>query len=175
MSRFQTCRRLGRAAGPFGALLVAVNLVHAGVPAPAGGGDLEPSADSAAITRRQTSIDRSGDFRNELQACRSGASQQGLATCLEEARNAAAARKHGELELRGENYLANALRRCEPFAGEDRAACEARVMGFGRSSGSVADGGVLRWVETVVLPRGQHEMTFVPKTSETVVVVPVRK
>jgi hypothetical protein len=45
-------------------------------------------------------------------------------------------------------------------------------MGYGNTSGSVAGGGVLREVETVVMPPNQSEVTIEPKTSEPVVVVP---
>lgn len=119
-----------------------------------------------AITTRQTPIDASGEYRRELQACRSGASNQPMASCLEEVRNAHASRRRGQLALPGEDYKANALARCLPLSGEDRAACEARVMGFGNTSGSVAGGGLLRWVETVVLPPSKSEVSFAPKTAE---------
>ena len=66
------------------------------------------------------------------------------------------------------------MARCEPLAGEDKAACEARVMGYGSTSGSVAGGGVLREVETVVMPPGAEQITIEPKTSDPVVLVPVR-
>lgn len=135
--------------------------------------NISPSGELPAITRRETPMDDSGVYRREVQACRSGASHQAVETCLKEARNAQAARRRGALELAGEDYKANALARCEPFAGENRAACEARVMGFGGTSGSVAGGGLLRWVETVVLPQSEDQVTFAPKTREPVVVVPV--
>jgi hypothetical protein len=173
--RISRARLHGLALAGLGALALAGSGVQAaGIqPARGSGQDLEPSAAAPAITRRQTPIDRSGDARSEMRACRSGATQQDLATCLEEARNAAAARRSGNLDTGGEDYMANALARCEPLAGEDRAACEARVLGFGKTSGSVAGGGLLRWVETVVLPRGQREVSFAPKTAEPVVVVPI--
>lgn len=147
---------------------------HAAGPTPAPGGqNLAPSFQAPAITRRQTSIDSSGDDQRELQACRSGRTQQSRDACLEEVRNARSALRSGNLAPPGEDYMANALSRCEPFAGHDRAACEARVLGFGNTSGSVAGGGLLRWVETVVLPPGREEVTFVPKTKEPVVVIPM--
>ena len=46
--------------------------------------------------------------------------------------------------------------RCDPLGGEEKAACQARALGYGNTSGSVAGGGVLREVETVVLPPGQR-------------------
>ena len=163
------------------ALLAAVSVAamgaaaQTGTPLPQGGQNLAPSADAPAITRRPTGIDSSGDYRRELQACRSDQAHQAREACLEEARNAQAARRSGQLELQGENYMANALMRCEPLAGEDKAACEARVLGFGNASGSVAGGGLLRWVETVVLPPSESQVTFAPKTQEPVVVIPITR
>ena len=116
------------------------------------GGDLAPSADTSALYRRDTGIDSSGNYRQELQACRSGRTQQARDTCIEEARHAHAALRRGALVHAGENYTANALARCVPLAGEDRFACEARVLGFGTTTGSVAGGGLLREVQTVLLP-----------------------
>lgn len=142
---------------------------------PQGRQNLAPSTDAPAITRRQTGIDSSGDYRRELQACHSGQTQQAREACLEEARNAQAARRSGQLALPGEDYMANALMRCEPLAGEDKAACEARVLGFGNASGSVAGGGLLRWVETVVLPPSEAQVTFAPTTQEPVVVIPMTR
>lgn len=140
--------------------------------APSGGQHLAPAAGSPAITRRHTPIDDSGRYERELQACRSGRSHQARETCLQEARHAQAERRRGELALRGEDYMSNALARCEPLAGEESASCEARVLGFGNASGSVAGGGLLRWVETVVLPPSENQVSFVPRTSEPVVVIP---
>lgn len=139
------------------------------------GRNLAPSDDRPAITRRETPLDDSGDYRQELQACRSGETAQAASNCLKEARHARAAKRQGALDTSGEDFMANALARCEPFSGEDRAACEARVMGFGNASGSVAGGGLLRWVETVVLPPSEGQITFTPKTAEPVVLIPPPK
>lgn len=121
-----------------------------------------------------TGIDNSGSYRQEVQACLSGQTQEARDTCLREARNAQAARQQGKLDGAGKDLAANAMARCEPLAGEDKAACQARVMGYGEASGSVAGGGVLRQVETVVLPPGQSEITIEPKTSDPVVLVPAQ-
>ena len=56
--------------------------------------------------------------------------------------------------------------------GEEKAACQARMMGYGNTSGSVAGGGLLREVETVVMPPGDSSVTIEPKTSDPVVLVP---
>ncbi|TFZ05108.1 hypothetical protein EZ313_00025 [Ramlibacter henchirensis] len=121
-----------------------------------------------------TGIDATGQYQSEVQACRDGRTQQDIDTCLREARNAEAERRKGTLRVQGADHHANAMARCEPFTNEEeKAACKARVLGFGNMTGSVAGGGVLREVETVVAPQGTTELTIQPKTSEPVVLVPV--
>jgi len=94
-------------------------------------------------------IDSSGSFRSEVQACNSGNTQQDRATCLKEARNAAAEKNRGRLETYGA-LESNALARCDVHqAADDRSACRARMMGMGEIEGSVAGGGLIREVETV--------------------------
>ncbi|MBL0419113.1 hypothetical protein JI739_02015 [Ramlibacter sp. AW1] len=122
---------------------------------PAGGTGVEPSVDKSAILRRDTDITHSSS--------------------LEEARNARAAARRGELRLEGQDYTANALARCDVHAGVDKVACEARVMGFGGASGTVDGGGLLRWVETVVVPPDAGQVTIAPRTAETLVLVPVTR
>jgi hypothetical protein len=117
-------------------------------------------------------IDSSGSFRSEVQACVSGHTQQSQADCLKEARNAAAEKQRGRLETYGAREE-HASARCDVhMTGEDRAACRARVLGMGDVQGSVAGGGLLREVETVVLPDGQASVTIEPRTSDPVVLVP---
>lgn len=67
----------------------------------------------------------------------------------------------------------NARQRCEVLSGDERAACEVRVMGYGNSSGSVAGGGVIREVETVVVPPGATSVRIAPQTSAPVLILPV--
>jgi hypothetical protein len=119
---------------------------------PSSSTDVKPSVERSAILRRD--VDTSS-------------------TSMEETRNARAAARQGKLALAGEDYTANALARCEPHAGAEKVACEARVMGFGNSSGSVSEGGLLRWVETVVVPPDAGKVTIAPRTDETLVLVPV--
>ena len=119
-------------------------------------------------------IDASGSYQSEVQACMSGRTQQDRDTCLKEARNARADKQRGVLDTQGD-LQANAMRRCEVFtSGEDKAACQARTMGMGSVEGSVAAGGVIREVETVILPEGQRSVTVRPQTSDPVVLVPSR-
>lgn len=131
-----------------------------------------PSYDTSAIKRRPTPIDSSGRFSQEMQACQTGRTQQARETCMEEARTARDAQRRGDLAQAGEPYTANALARCQPLSGEYKAACQARVMGFGESSGSVAGGGVLRQVETVVLPPGEDRIRIDAQTANPVILVP---
>jgi hypothetical protein len=122
-----------------------------------------------------TGIDASGSYQQEVQACMTGRTQQDRETCLKEARNAQADKKRGVLDNAGAQFQANAAARCDVLAGEEKAACQARVMGYGNTSGSVAGGGLLREVETVVIPEGRGSVTIEPKTSDPVVLVPATK
>ena len=126
----------------------------------------------AADHPASTGIDNSGSYQNEVQACLSGNTQQSRDDCLKEARNAQADKKRGVLDNAGAQFQANAAARCDVLSGEEKAACQARVLGYGNTTGSVAGGGVLREVETVVLPAGASSVTVEPKTSDPVVLVP---
>jgi hypothetical protein len=133
---------------------------------------LAMSAATAQVATGTTGIDASGSYQQEVQACMSGKTQQDQATCLKEARNAQADKKRGVLDNASGNFQANAVARCNALTGEEKAACQARMMGFGNATGSVAGGGVLREVETVVLPAGQSTVTIEPKTQDPVVLLP---
>jgi len=121
-----------------------------------------------------TGIDASGSYQREVQACLSGRTQQDRETCLREARNAQAEKKRGALDNAGGRFETNQVARCDALAGEDKAACQARMMGYGSTSGSVAGGGVLREVETVVVPPGSAPITVEPKTDAPVLLVPAK-
>ena len=133
---------------------------------------LAMSAATAQVASGTTGIDASGSYQQEVQACMTGKTQQDQATCLTEARNAQADKKRGVLETGTTGQDANAAARCDVLAGEEKAACQARAMGYGTTSGSVSGGGVLRQVETVVLPAGATSITIEPKTAEPVILVP---
>lgn len=133
---------------------------------------LAVGAATAQVATAPTGIDATGNYQSEVQACMSGQTQQDRATCLEEARNAAADKRRGLLDNDG-SLEANAKARCEVFSlAEDKAACHARVMGMGNVEGSIAGGGLIREVETVTLPEGQSSVTVEPQTSDPVVLVP---
>ena len=134
---------------------------------------LAVTAAAAQVATGTTGIDATGNYQHEVQSCLTGNTQQDRETCLREARNAQADRKRGLLDnAPAAAFDANAVARCDVLTGEDKAACKARVMGFGNTTGSVAGGGVLREVETVVLPAGASSVTIEPKTSDPVVLVP---
>jgi hypothetical protein len=135
---------------------------------------LAMTAATAQVATGTTGIDASGSYQQEVNACMSGRTQEDQATCLREARNAQADKQRGVLDNSNAQFQANATARCEPLSGEDKAACQARLMGYGATSGSVAGGGVLREVETVVLPPGASSVTIEPKTADPVVLVPIR-
>ena len=128
---------------------------------------------TAQISSGSTSIDATGNLASELAACNSGATQQSRETCLNEVRNANAAKRAGKVDNAGGQFEVNALARCNIFQGEDRIACEARVAGLGNPQGSVAGGGVVNQVETVVVPSSPQSITIQPQTnSNTIIVIP---
>ena len=135
---------------------------------------LAVTAATAQVATGTTGIDASGSYQQEVNACMTGKTQQDQATCLREARNAQADKKRGVLDNSGAQFDSNAASRCEVMAGEEKAACQVRVLGYGSTTGSVASGGVLREVETVVLPAGQSSVTIEPKTADPVILVPAR-
>ncbi|MGH6638496.1 MAG: hypothetical protein ACREBY_07830 [Polaromonas sp.] len=117
---------------------------------------------SAQVASGTTGIDATGNPKSELAACKSGKTQQDRATCMTEVRNANAAKRAGKLENSNGQFAANALKRCDVFKGEDQAACRARIVGQGKIAGSVAGGGVLREVETLVPPSEAGPATVPP-------------
>ena len=94
---------------------------------------------------------------------------------MTEVRNANAAKRSGNLDNAGGQFDANALMRCNVLQGEDKIACEARVMGYGNPQGSVAGGGVITQVETVVVPATPEVINIQPQTSsDTIIVIPAK-
>lgn len=94
--------------------------------------------------------DAQARYQQDMAACKSGNSNQDMATCRLEARNALADAKRGGQNAAPETNRQNAMRRCEVHKGDDRTACEARMIGYGSVEGSVSGGGVLRESVTVV-------------------------
>ncbi len=119
-------------------------------------------------------IDASGNTQLERSACLNGQTQQDQATCLREANNAAQDKSQGKLTTEGP-LGANAVKRCEPLAANDRAACEARILGQGSTAGSVAGGGLIRQAETVEVPPGASSITIQRQTNGPLIAVPPSK
>jgi len=128
---------------------------------------------SAQIASGTTGIDASGDARSEMNACLTGRTQQDRQTCMTEVRNANAAKRAGKVDNASNDFKANALKRCDIFQGEDLVACQARIVGYGKTDGSVAGGGAIRQIETVVVPQGATNVRVQPQTStDNIVVIP---
>lgn len=127
---------------------------------------------SAQVATGTTGIDASGNTAAEVAACKTGSTPQARETCLREARNAGAERRTGQLDSNGASG-ANAAQRCEVFQGDEKIACQARIAGIGETKGSVGGGGVLREVETVVVPADGSPVRVTPQTdSGRIVVIP---
>ena len=130
---------------------------------------------TAQIASGTTGIDNTGNAASEMAACLNGTTQQSRQTCMTEVRNANAARRAGKVDNAGGQFRANALMRCNVLQGEDKVACEARVTGFGSPQGSVAGGGVITQVETVVVPATPGVVEIQPQTnSNAIIVIPAK-
>lgn len=128
---------------------------------------------TAQIAAGTTGIDATGNAKSEMAACNNGKTQQDRATCLIEVKNANAAKRAGKVDNAGGQFQANAMQRCNVLPSQDKIACEARVAGYGNPQGSVAGGGVITEIETVVLPKNTGPVTIQPKTSsDTILVIP---
>ena len=110
---------------------------------------------SAQVPPGATGIDTSGNAKSEMAACTTGRTQQDKQTCMKEVRNANQAKRAGQIDNAGSQFEANALKRCNSLEGDDKASCVARVLGYGKPQGSVAGGGVVTEIETVVVPATQ--------------------
>lgn len=122
---------------------------------PSSPGAASSSSSGAASRDREPALDNSGNYRQEVRACREGRTAEDLPTCLREARNAEADRKRGRLTNQGD-FQQNALARCNAFnEAPDKEACRARIVGHVEIQGSVAGGGILRQV-AITVPSPQN-------------------
>lgn len=86
-------------------------------------------------------------YRAERAVCLEGRSSQSRETCLKEAGAALAEARRAQPGAQARpDYLANALARCERVPAAERADCERLVRGQGSSSGSVAEGAIVRQI-----------------------------
>ena len=137
---------------------------------------LATSSANAQVASGTTGIDTTGNARSEMAACNNGKTQQDRETCMREVRNANADKRSGKLDNAGGQFGANAAQRCNVLTGEEKIACEARVAGVGNTQGSVAGGGVIREVETVVVPKDGTPVNVQPQTtSDTIIVIPASR
>lgn len=128
---------------------------------------------TAQIASGTTGIDATGNAKSEMAACNNGTTQQDRATCLTEVKNANEARRAGQVDNSGGQFQANAMQRCNILPSEEKIACEARVAGYGNPKGSVAGGGVITEIETVVVPNNPGPIRIQPQTSnDTILVIP---
>ena len=128
---------------------------------------------AAQIASGTTGIDATGNAASEMAACKNGTTQQSRKTCMTEVHNANAAKRAGRIDNADGEFKANALLRCNVLQGEDKLACEARVAGYGSPQGSVAGGGVITEVETVVVPKSREAINTQSQTSlDTIIVLP---
>jgi hypothetical protein len=127
----------------------------------------------AATAQQQDHAPQS--LQQQLQACAQGKTTQDTQTCMTEARRAHAARKTGDLDTNQDTLSANAKQRCAVFTGEEQAACILRLQGYGSSSGSVAGGGILREIETVVVPPDSGPVRIEPRTADPLILVPEKR
>lgn len=88
-------------------------------------------------------------YRDEMARCNSGQSHQTVATCRQEAGAALAEARRGTLDSDPAQYPGNALQRCAVHQGDDRVACEARILGQGDVTSGSEAGGLLRRSITV--------------------------
>lgn len=103
---------------------------------------------AALAVGADTSADAQARYRQDMAACNSGQTNQSIATCKLEARNALAEAKRGGLSDAPGQYQQNALQRCSVFKGDDLTDCLARMQGS--TEGSVGSGGVLHEGVTIV-------------------------
>ena len=123
-------------------------------------------ASGMALTHAASINTADDQYLRDAQTCKAGRSGQDKDTCMTEARRALDARKKGALETDTGAVATNARKRCEVLTGDDKASCLARMKGQGSTSGSVTGGGILREVETVVMPPAAASSTEIPKIAD---------
>ena len=125
------------------------------------------------ITDPATSDGAKSQYEAERARCLSGTTGQDQASCLRSAGAAYEAIKQNRLQDPSTAYRDNALARCKTLPTSDRADCESRVDGAGRSSGSVKDGGIYKEsVTTIVAPGSSTPVTTSTSPGSTAVPQP---
>ena len=100
---------------------------------------------TSLATHADTWSEAQARYKDEMAQCNRLSASEDLKTCRLEARNALAEAKQHTLDTApAAAFQSNQMQRCNAHTGEDRAACEARMRGEGRTEGSVTEGGILR-------------------------------
>ena len=91
-------------------------------------------------------------YKQDVADCKAGRTNQSLHDCLYEARSVLRDTRNGHLKSEpAQELMANAMQRCAVHKQEiDRQACERMVRGQGMVSGSVAGGGEIKEIVTVI-------------------------
>ena len=119
---------------------------------------------TAQIASGTTGIDATGNAVSEMATCKDGATQQSRETCTTEVRSAEAAKRAGKIDNAGGQFRTNTLKRCDVLQSENKTACKVRVAGYGNPQVSVAGGGVITQVETVIAPNSPGVINIQPQT-----------
>ena len=106
-------------------------------------------ASGALAAPPTASTEAQARYQRDLGVCNSGQSNQTDVTCRQEAASALAEAQRGALRNQPDQYQTNALRRCDAHQGDDRVACEARILDQGDITRGARAGGVLRQSITV--------------------------
>jgi hypothetical protein len=89
-------------------------------------------------------------YRQDMAECNGAQSSQSVVACRAASARAFAEAKHGANYIEPTQYQRNALQRCAVHQGDDRAACEVRIMDQSDVSADVEAGGLLRKSITVI-------------------------
>ena len=114
--------------------------------------------------------DAQARYKREVAACAQLNAGVGNSNCLREARNALAEVRRGKMQesWRNADFANHAFQRCEVHRGEDKSDCIARIRGYGKQTGSVSGGGILRELTTTKSipvnnpPVSKPEAAYVP-------------
>lgn len=127
------------------------------------GAALAYSAMAQVNVKGDTGIDTSGNARQERAWCMVNTEGTARSDCLRATAAAESEKRRGVPDNNSTDYVGNAVARCNIFMGEERIACQARVIGLGNASGSVRGGGVIKDVVTVTSPAAPGIVLIEPK------------
>jgi hypothetical protein len=82
--------------------------------------------------------------------CAYGIAQDGTKNCMSKAEYDITTSRQNVLDADPEQYMRNALIRCDSLKGDDRKDCLSRIRGGGTVSGSIEGGGLYRELVTII-------------------------